>query len=54
MSKDFAKINADVRAVELVTLFLQSPEAELLVVDENNHLSGSIKLRDFAAKLFWE
>ena len=54
MNSEFARISADVRAVELVTLFLESPDAELLVVDENNHLSGSIKLRDFAAKLFWE
>ena len=54
MSKDPVKISADVRAVELVKIFLESPEAELLVVDADNHLSGSIKLRDFAAKLFWE
>lgn len=54
MNREFAKINADLRAVELVKIFLDDPNVELLVVDKDNRLCGSIKLRDFAAKLFWE
>lgn len=54
MSVNYETVTEDLPAAKLIKLFLGTPEREVLVVDPENHLRGEIKLRDFAAKIFWK
>lgn len=54
MSGHYETVSEELPAAKLIKLFLGTPEREVLVVDNEGRLRGEIKLRDFAAKIFWE
>ena len=54
MRSDFEKICEDQPAAKLIKMFLNTAAREVLVVDREGRLRGEVKLRDLAAKVFWE
>ena len=54
LRKDYVNICEEEPADKLIKIFLNTPVSEVLVVDREGRLRGEVKLRDLAAKVFWE
>jgi len=54
MREDFISVKKDFPAVHLAKEFLENHVRQLIIVDENGHLAGTVSIKNFCAKLFWE
>ncbi|MDR0932873.1 MAG: PTS sugar transporter subunit IIA [Victivallales bacterium] len=54
MRTEFVSVDESVPAVQLAKLFLVNNINQLVVVDAAGKLAGTVNLKKFAARLFWE
>lgn len=54
MRTEFVSVDESVPAVQLAKLFLVNNIKQLVVVDSAGKLAGTVNLKKFAARLFWE